>query len=293
MSNALRYAGHWTLKPRDEYALRTFLERVSEFREFGLFGYPVEATIGIKDGEAFAEATLPDERALRLSAQVARHFHLKKEATQIRRVCNLLYQAAHDQSFKDEVERIRARHKTLLRDPLNPTTGDPAITTREDLLDAYFHGHYFHADPDKRAFVEKNDEGWGPLHKQAFAQTLIGLYQVARALARVVENALGHDQLAPCAVSKRVQTLLAQRGLGPAPITIAQSLDGSTDPPTSGIRCEIDLRISDRDLDQILGPALALLQEARPEYPIHSVAWLTEEGEYHFVELPPRETAPE
>lgn len=286
MDNALRYPGHWSLEADQRGTLCLFLKRASEFRSLGTFRYPAEATVGIMDGDAYSEAELPPELNLRSAAQSARHFYLQKESTQFGRVCNMLFKATTEHRFQEEVARIRSSFNDLLGSPLNPTTGEPEIHTQGDMIEAYFNGHYFHSDPKLRAFVDKDSEVWGPLHKQAFAQTLLGIYHHVRWLSPVVENALGVDQLARCPTSKRIQSVLQQHGLGPAPVTVSDCYICSTDPPTVGLRCDLDLYLPEDVVSAVLGKSLEFLLDDRPGYPEYVVWYRNLEGEYRGIVHP-------
>lgn len=279
MNNALRYPGHWTLSAEDREALRLFVERAEEFRSLGAFGYPVRATIGIRDGEAYSEAELPDERQLRVAAQAARHFFLQKERSQFGKICNLLYRATPEQRFRDEIARVRESYNDRLNSELNPGTGEASVRTRGQLVDAYFNGSYFHSDPAQREFVRSQEaHGWGPLLKQAFAQTLMDIHGHVQSLVPVIENALGVDQMAPCPTSKRIQQVLTEHGIGPAIILVRDCLNCSTDPPTVTLKCDIDLKIPEDKISVIVGRALQFIREARPGYPEYSVWWIGGDG---------------
>lgn len=279
MSNALRYPGQWQISAEDKEALRLFVERAEEFRSLGTYGYPVRAMFGVRDGQAFSEAELPDELHLRVAAQAARHFWLQREPSHFGKICNLLTLATTEQRFLDEIVRVRQSYKDRLNSQLKPDGGDAAVRTRAQLIDAYFNGAYFHSDPEHREFVRAQEaHGWGPLVKQVFAQSLMAIRRHVLSLLPVVENALGVDQMAPCPTSKRIQQVLAEHGLGPAIILVRDCRDCSADPPTVTRKCEIDLRLPEDKISVVVERALQLIREALPTYPEYSVEWIGADG---------------
>lgn len=289
MNNALRYPGQWSLSAEDKDTLRLFVERAEEFSGLGAFGYPAGATIGIRGGQAYSEAELPDERHLRVAAQAARHFYLQKERLQFGRICNLLYCATQERRFRDEVARVRRSYNDRLNSSLSPSAGGSAVRTRADLVDAYFNGAYFHSDPAQRQYIRSLDAHcWGPLFKQQFAQTLMEIFGHVQSLVPVAENALGVDQMAPCPASKRIQEVLAEHGLGPAIILVRDCLNCGTDPPTVTLKCDIELHVPSNRVGVVAGRALNIIQEARSGYPEYSVWWLGDDGLPQGVVCPSR-----
>lgn len=280
MDNSLRYPGKWSLDDKQLKVLQLFQQRVKEFQDYGAFTSPYEATIHATPDAINVDAEMPHEVVLRSAAMCARHFYMPKERTNFGKVCNLLYRATSEDRFHRRISEIRLRYNDLFTKKLNPSSSKRQTT--KDLVDAYFNSHYFHADEDHRDFVINDSENFGPLLKQEFARTINSMRHYASELGSVVDNALGVDQLAPCPTSKEVQKLLTQQGLGPVPISIRPTSDHATNPPTKGVRCDLDLRVPDHVLNDLIQQIIPVLLGAYPGFQEYSVGYRNPAGEYRF-----------
>lgn len=269
----LRYPGTWSLDSRTIAVLQLYVERLHEFSELGRIPYPAESTIRVDQDGLSTTAELPDEVMLRSASMCARHFLLKKEATYFPRVCNLLYRCTQETRFHREIASVRESLQELLAEELNPSTGHQRIKTQSDLINAYFNGYFFHADGPSRDFVRVDKIGFGPLLKQKFAQCIHRIYYVALRLGRVVDNALGVDQLAPCAVSKRIQCLLDTNGMAPTAISIHPTGNHAYRPPIQGVGCRLDKGIPDECKIQVANEILTILCEEFPKLEYYTISF--------------------
>lgn len=281
MDDALRYPGRWSFDAKQLETLRLFQDRVRESRAFGRFQYPVEGAIKVNGGQISSEAELPPEMELRSAAMCARHFILEKESTQMFKVCNLLHTGTDEKRFHKVIADVRKSFKELMNEKLNPTTGVASIQTTEHLIDAFFHGSYFHSDEEKREFVSNQTEPFAPLHKQAFAQSLHTVLMLTEKLGRIVENALGIDQLAPCETSKKIQAVLQAHGLGPVAISLVRGGNHATKPPTPLAKCFLDICMPADKVEAVAHEVLKIFSQDRPGFPVYEVWYRTEKGEVH------------
>jgi len=225
----LRFPGTWNLTDAERDRLLQFLGRVEEFRKYGYFGFPVEATFTFAEGDLKVEAQLPDEVRLRSAVPVARHFVLEKDnPTQLFSLLNLLRKSTSEPRFHRKIDAAREAWRGLLDEEVR--WGDPNIRTKRDLFGAYANGHYLHSDPAFRAFLQKTGEGIGPMLKQQFAQTIHQMFHQVNAITPVVANALGHDLLVPGENEKAARSILdavgGPRGLGRSRSTTGRRAPG-------------------------------------------------------------------
>lgn len=296
MDVELRAPGLWNIDQDLQHDLDLYLARVAKVRRLGLFPFPVNARVGFNEQGLFAEAELPDERLLESAVLRIRPFLLEGEPTNLKNLSGRLYRATTEPRFHEKLEAQGKCYKQFLREELNPS--HPEIRTTEELTRAYFYGDqgYFHSDRKGKAasIVPFDAEEWGPMHKRHFAQALHGLAGFAYGLVPIVRNALGHDLLAPCSASKRIQELLTGNGLGPTPITIHEVADGSRSPlpKLDRIRADLHLHVPEALVEVVLTGSLTALMEELPGYKFYGVARRTECGDYVFNEVSVSEPNP-
>jgi hypothetical protein len=289
MERSLRYPGNWHLTPAQVGQLELFSERAEELSDYGIQGYPFASEIRMTSSECDVKAELPDETKLRSAAIAARLFYMNDEPTHFFKVCGLLWQAAQDCRFKDEVASCRKTFSDFRREGISGAAvlkDGRQINAKGQLLDAFFNGGYFHSDETLREFVRRCDSGLGVFFKQRFAQCLHEMSSYVWRLNQVVDNALGIDQLATTSEARGIQSVLTSFGYDRTLINVWWN------PKTSTVNSEfMDLRMKEETSSAVLGKVLQLLREAYPEAKYFILDYRNGEGELRGIawpELPQR-----
>jgi hypothetical protein len=188
--------------------LRLFVEGARNLDRMALFEQiptAASATFDVESG-ASSEMAEPDDEALRAALTELRQLYSHNEPHSFSRVVNMLKRSIHDRRapLGDEamkaLERLEAANKEALAGiglgiVFESLDGSQNKMTTAKILDAYFHGRYFHKDAGKAWLAERLDEvePWG---RYTFFTVLARLRIVYVTAADVVESILSEPALA-------------------------------------------------------------------------------------------------